>query len=313
MRRAIDGPAASHAACHVSGPLSRSRWQRMRNLALACVWGATVAMSSLPGQSLAAARCDKPIYLTIDTGHMGVAPLVAQVLTRHQVRATFFLANERTQAVGGRPPGGSLDAHWAGWWKELAEQGHDFGSHTWDHVVWQADRPGGVRVKPTAGPRSGERLDLSEAAYCEQLQRPAARFEEMTGQRMRAIFRAPGGRTSPHLLALARRCGWQHVPWTPNGFLGDELDSTRHPNAALLEQALRRVKPGEILLMHLGIWSRQDPWAPAVLEPLVVGLKSRGFCFETLRQHPTFGAAGAAPRAGLVPDRLAPASSQNTR
>lgn len=251
---------------------------------------------SLPAQALAAARCDKPVYLTIDTGHMGVAPLVAEVLARQQVKATFFLANERTQPVGARPEGSTLDEHWAGWWKQLAAQGHDFGSHTWDHVVWQADRPQGLRVKPTAGARIGERFDLSDAGYCEQLQRPATRFEQMTGQRMRAIFRAPGGRTSPRLLSVAQRCGWQHVPWTPNGFLGDELDSSRYPNAALLAQALQRVRSGEILLMHLGIWSRQDPWAPAVLEPLIVGLKARGFCFETLRQHPTFGAAGLAPR-----------------
>jgi peptidoglycan-N-acetylmuramic acid deacetylase len=251
---------------------------------------------SLPAQALAAARCDKPVYLTIDTGHMGVAPLVAEVLARQQVKATFFLANERTQPVGARPEGSTLDEHWAGWWKQLAAQGHDFGSHTWDHVVWQADRPQGLRVKPTAGARIGERFDLSDAGYCEQLQRPATRFEQMTGQRMRAIFRAPGGRTSPRLLSVAQRCGWQHVPWTPNGFLGDELDSGRYPNAALLAQALQRVRSGEILLMHLGIWSRQDPWAPAVLEPLIVGLKARGFCFETLRQHPTFGAVGLAPR-----------------
>jgi peptidoglycan/xylan/chitin deacetylase (PgdA/CDA1 family) len=39
---------------------------------------------------------------------------------------------------------------------------------------------------------------------------------------------------------------------------------------------------------HLGIWSRQDPWAPAVLEPLIVGLKARGFCFATLREHPQY-------------------------
>ena len=26
------------------------------------------------------AGCDKPVYLTLDTGHMGVAPLVAEVL-----------------------------------------------------------------------------------------------------------------------------------------------------------------------------------------------------------------------------------------
>jgi peptidoglycan-N-acetylmuramic acid deacetylase len=32
-------------------------------------------------------------------------------------------------------------------------------------------------------------------------------------------------------------------------------------------------------MAHLGIWSRKDPWAPAVLEPLITGLKARGFCF----------------------------------
>lgn len=268
----------------------------------ACALALTLGLG-LSGQALAAARCDKPVYLTIDTGHMGVAPLVADVLTRHQVKATFFLANERTQAVGARAEGSSLDEHWAAWWKQLAAQGHDFGSHTWDHVVWQADTAAGLRVKPTAGPRTGERQVLSASAYCEQLQRPATRFEQMTGQRMRAIFRAPGGRTSPRLLAVAHACGWQHVPWTPNGFLGDELDSKRYPNAALLGQALQRVRSGEILLMHLGIWSRQDAWAPAVLEPLIVGLKERGFCFETLRQHPTYRAAGPAPREALAEPR----------
>lgn len=276
----------------------------MRRAIDRAVWALAPTLAfCLSGQAIAAARCDKPVYLTIDTGHMGVAPLVADVLTRHQVKATFFLANERTQAVGSRPEGSSLDEHWAAWWKQLAAQGHDFGSHTWDHVVWQADTAAGLRVKPTAGPRTGERQVLSASAYCEQLQRPATRFEQMTGQRMRAIFRAPGGRTSPRLLAVAHACGWQHVPWTPNGFLGDELDSKRYPNAALLGQALQRVRSGEILLMHLGIWSRQDAWAPAVLEPLIVGLKERGFCFETLRQHPTYRAAGPAPREALAEPR----------
>jgi peptidoglycan/xylan/chitin deacetylase (PgdA/CDA1 family) len=41
-------------------------------------------------------------------------------------------------------------------------------------------------------------------------------------------------------------------------------------------------------MAHLGIWSRQDPWAPAVLEPLIVGLKARGLCFATLREHPAY-------------------------
>jgi HemK-like putative methylase len=50
--------------------------------------------------SLAAPACDKPVYLTFDTGHMAVAPLVAEVLQRHSVKVTFFLANERTRTGG---------------------------------------------------------------------------------------------------------------------------------------------------------------------------------------------------------------------
>jgi peptidoglycan/xylan/chitin deacetylase (PgdA/CDA1 family) len=56
----------------------------------------------------------------------------------------------------------------------------------------------------------------------------------------------------------------------------------------LLQKALRNIRQGDILMAHLGIWSRQDPWAPAVLEPLIEGLKARGLCFATLREHPAY-------------------------
>ena len=60
----------------------------------------------------ALADCAKPLYLTFDTGHMGVAPLIAQVLQRQQVRVTFFAAHEPTQEGDG-----SLGEHWAAWWR----------------------------------------------------------------------------------------------------------------------------------------------------------------------------------------------------
>jgi peptidoglycan/xylan/chitin deacetylase (PgdA/CDA1 family) len=90
------------------------------------------------------------------------------------------------------------------------------------------------------------------------------------------------------LLAVAKACGFEHVGWSPAGFLGDELPSETAPNEALLKKALADIRAGDILLAHLGIWSRKDPWAPAVLEPLIVGLKERGFCFATLREHPAY-------------------------
>jgi len=243
--------------------------------------------TSLSAGTASAQVCARPLYLTFDTGHMGVAPLVADVLERQQVKATFFLANETTQNRGT-----SLDDHWAPWWKALAARGHVFGSHTYDHVYWQADLPdGGFRVKPAFGPRAGRTFTMQTGEYCAQLDRSAARFQEMTGQRMLALFRAPGGKTSPALLQAAEgRCGYRHVGWSPAGFLGDELPSDKYPNRVLLERALRNLRSGDILLAHLGIWSRQDPWAPAVLEPLIEGLKQKGFCFATLAEHPQYRA-----------------------
>ncbi len=93
---------------------------------------------TLAGAGAAAAADCKPVYLTFDTGHMEVAPLIAQVLARQQVRVTFFGADERTKEGDG-----SLGAHWAPWWKARAAEGHAFASHTLDHVYWRADLPGG--------------------------------------------------------------------------------------------------------------------------------------------------------------------------
>ena len=124
--------------------------------------------------------------------------------------------------------------------------------------------------------------------YCANLKKASQRLETMTGRASLPLFRAPGGKTSPALLKAASQCGYTHVGWSPAGFLADELSSQTYSNAALLRTALQNIKTGDILMAHLGIWSRQDPWAPAVLEPLIVGLKEKGFCFASLRQHPQY-------------------------
>lgn len=233
-------------------------------------------------------KCGQAIYLTLDTGHMGIAPFVAEVLQRQQVQATFFAAHERTQQGDG-----CLGEYWAPWWRARAQEGHALGSHTWQHAVWRADLPAvrgkaRFRIQPTAGPEAGKRLIWTEDQYCADIRHAATRLAEITGQATLPLYRAPGGKTSPALLAAAERGGWKQVGWSPAGFLGDELPSETYPNQALLAQALKAIRPGDILLAHLGIWLRKDPWAPAVLEPLIQGLKERGLCFRTLAEHPDY-------------------------
>ena len=264
-------------------------------LVSACVIGLlssvvlSLAWASEPVTSNTSApkACDKPLYLTFDTGHMGVAPLIAQVLERHEVKVTFFVADEPAQTGGS-----SLGQAWQPWWRERALEGHQFASHTLDHVYWLADLPhsAGFRVKPSAGAHTGQVSTFTAAQYCQALEGAAQRIEQFTGKPALALFRAPGGKTSAQLIASARACGFDHVGWSDAGFLGDELPSQAYPNALLLKKALDHIRAGDILMAHLGIWSRQDPWAPAVLEPLVQGLLQQGFCFRTLQEHPRYRA-----------------------
>lgn len=261
---------------------------RRANRAFAAALAVLLLLATGGAPAAEPAPCNKPLYLTFDTGHMGVADHVAEVLRRHQVRVTFFAAQERTQ-VGD----GSLGEHWAGWWRARAAEGHEFASHTLDHVYWRADvvQPGAApqfRVRPSAGAQQGREMVWDAVQYCSQIRAADQRLAQLTGRPALPLYRAPGGKTSPALLAAARQCGYVHVGWAPAGFLGDELPSDKYPNDQLLRRALRDIRSGDVLMAHLGIWSRQDPWAPAVLEPLITGLQQRGFCFRTLREHPDY-------------------------
>jgi len=222
--------------------------------------------------------CNKTVYLTFDTGNMSVAQTVADILKRQNIKATFFLANEKTFRGDY-----ALEDSWKSYWQTLVKEGHHFGSHTYDHDYFVKDGPRNeVFIKPQFGPEAGKTMLMSEASVCKDIRKVDQRFVELTGESIQRIWRAPGGKTSPRLISMGNLCGYQHIGWAPAGFLGDELNSDKHPNAMLLEKASRGIQDGDIAMAHLVIWSRKDPWAPAVLESLIVNLKQRGFCFATL-------------------------------
>ncbi len=208
-------------------------------------------------------------YLTIDTGWSREAEAMAETLRRHGARATLFVADEPSFR-GDR----TLDAGWAPFWQARAAEGHNFASHTWRHWYFAGDPgPGQVRYANRVGP--GVEV-LDQAALCAELARPVARLRELApGAALLPLWRAPGGRTTPNALALAAACGLRHQGWSANGFWGDELDSTAHPNAVLARRAIERTRPGEVVVLHWGVRSRREPFA-LVLDQVLTGLAGRG-------------------------------------
>jgi len=234
-----------------------------------CFLAALLATFALP----AAANCRGMVYLTIDTGSMSQAEHIARVLNEENVKATFFLANEYTVRKDY-----SLDPSWDKYWKARADEGHAFGNHTWSHRLARRDADTKVMVVDTKGNPDA----FDQKTFCDEMQRVNAAFKRATGRNLSGIWRAPGGRTTQNSIRFAASCGYPvHVHWDDAGFLGDELPSEQYPNKLLLERALKNIKAGDVLVMHTGIWSRKEPFAP-VLQPLIQGLKARGLCFATL-------------------------------
>lgn len=227
------------------------------------------------------AECSKKVYLSFDTGNMSVAEKVAEILKRQNVKATFFLANEKTFRGDF-----SLDDSWKGYWQERVKEGHHFGSHTYDHTYFVKDGPKGeVFERSQFGPKAGMTVLYNEAAMCKEIRKVGIRFQELTDHSIEKIWRAPGGKTSPTLIRMGTMCGYEHIGWDSAGFLGDELSSEKFPNSVLLDKASRGIKDGDIAMAHLGVLSRKDPWAPAVLEQSILNLKARGFCFGLLPKN----------------------------
>lgn len=213
------------------------------------------------------------VYLTFDTGSMISAELIAQTLREENVKVTFFLANEKTFRGDY-----SLDPSWDSYWKQLAREGHRFGNHTWSHTYARRDEGG----KVIADNGRGERVVFDRAGYCNELARVDRAFTRATGQRLSGLWRAPGWRTTYQSMRFAASCGYPLYAGTDDaGYIRDDLPSEQVSNQQLLDRALKNLKGGDVITMHLGMQSRKEAAAP-ILKPLIRGLKEKGFCFAAL-------------------------------
>jgi peptidoglycan/xylan/chitin deacetylase (PgdA/CDA1 family) len=184
--------------------------------------------------------------LTFDDGpHAEGTPAMLDELSRHGVRATFFLVGEQVER---RP---ALAA-------EVVAAGHEIGVHCQRH-----------RSLLRLGPRA-VRNDLARAA---DVIGSAAGAEP-------TLYRPPYGVLNAAALAYARRRGWQTVLWARDGH---DWEAKATPES-IAERVTRRVAVGDVLLLHdadfysaAGSWRRTVAALPLLLEQLdEQGLRATG-------------------------------------
>jgi peptidoglycan/xylan/chitin deacetylase (PgdA/CDA1 family) len=205
----------------------------------------------------------RAVALTFDDGpDPDVTPQLLEFLRRHGIPATFFVA------------GAKVERH-PGLIREILSWGHTLGNHSYHH-------------DPLLMLRS--RVKLREEIARTQDALSAFAVRPLT-------FRPPVGITNPRLPGVLRELGMYCVTFSCRAF-----DRGNRRIAGLAEIILKKVRPGDIILLHdVAPKGREgiEGWL-AEMEGIVSGLKRQGYqilSLEELIDRPVMErlAAGAAP------------------
>jgi peptidoglycan/xylan/chitin deacetylase (PgdA/CDA1 family) len=135
-----------------------------------------------------------------------------EVLSKHQVRATFFMIG---QYVRQRP-----DIV-----REVAKAGHAIGNHTFTHPLLTFQSKSEIRKQLS---------DCRDALY------------DVIGQHCQ-LFRPPFGGRRPAVLRVARELGLGPVMWSVAGY-----DWNAPPAATIEQRVTSHVRGGDVILLHDG-------------------------------------------------------------
>ncbi len=145
-----------------------------------------------------------------DAPHPMYEPLVLDTLRRAGVHATFFVIGRNARA-------------YPYFIRDMAEQGHEIGNHTFHHV----------RLPPLTPTDVKQELTLTDQT-----------LQGITGKPVR-YFRPPGGDYTPATLRAAEGLGLTTVFWT------DDPGDFQNPGVnVLLERYTRTLRRGGVVLLH---------------------------------------------------------------
>lgn len=184
----------------------------------------------------------REIALTFDDGPGPDTPRIMRVLLRLHAPATFFFVGQQADAFGG-----SL--------REEHARGFAIGNHTQNHAPLGRLRARSQRRQLLAAAQRGRRNGVEGMQF----------------------FRPPYGSYNAATLQVARRLGLLMVLWT-----ADTGDYRRPGVNAIIQAAVRRARPGWIVLMHDAGGPRRQ--TVRALPHIIHQLRRRGFRLVTVPQ-----------------------------
>jgi peptidoglycan/xylan/chitin deacetylase (PgdA/CDA1 family) len=189
---------------------------------------------------------ERLIALTFDDGpDPEWTPRVLDALGRLGMRATFFLVGERAA----RHP--ELVAR-------IAAEGHEAGSHSWDHPS----------LPEIPLPAVAEQFDRTRAAL---------------GERDAGLLRPPYGHQTLATWRLAAARGYRVVMWSAAAGDWRDLDG-----ATLAGRVLAAARPGAIVLLHDSLYTAERPEfrdrAPTIAALGILAERLPGWRFVTVSE-----------------------------
>jgi peptidoglycan-N-acetylglucosamine deacetylase len=189
------------------------------------------------------------VALTFDAGANddAVASILA-TLQRAHVPATFFLT-------------GNFVGQFRASAQRIASAGYRIGDHTITHPYL---------------------TQLSDSAVTREILGGAAQITAVTGVNPAPLLRFPYGDADARTIALANRAGYVPVRWTVDT-LGWEGNKGHITTSVVISRVLGALRPGEIVLMHVGSNPDDHTMLDAgALPAMISDLKARGYSFVTL-------------------------------
>ena len=174
-------------------------------------------------------RTQPRVALTIDDGpHPLITPLILEALKQAGVKATFFIVGKKAE-------------EYPELLRRIVAEGHEIGNHTYSHARLTKLPPAQI---------------WAEIRACDEVVR------RLTGVKMRYL-RPPGGGYDEQALRVVQAAGYSLALWTDN-----TGDWRKPPVQTIVHNALRKIAPGGIILMHQG-----DPVSVEAIPMIVRGLR----------------------------------------